>query len=243
MSLINQALRKAQRDRTPNRMAQPGEQSSAAYANSAARGMNPALVIGLIIAVAVLIGLVVGLSVVIFKDDATTPSQGVATTQPTAPATPVAPAQTTTAPTPVSAPLTQALATTARAPEAPVEASVVDELRKAREATEAEVAAQAKAAANKALAVAEAAKIEAQVAAAAAARAAAKPSEDIIAWLGSAKLTGVKISDTENKVILNGEAYSVGEYVNFKLGLKVMIIQQERVLFVDNNGKKYMKRL
>jgi len=35
----------------------------------------------------------------------------------------------------------------------------------------------------------------------------------------------------------------LGEYVNFKLGLKVMIIQEKRILFVDENGKKYMKRL
>ncbi|MGZ0656514.1 hypothetical protein ACWPKS_12995 [Coraliomargarita sp. W4R72] len=241
MSLINQALHKAQRDRTPNRMAQPGEQSSAAYASSAARGMSPTLVIGLIIAVAVLVGLVVGLSVVIFKDDSTTPPAQVAATQAVAPSAPAqAPAST---PEPVAAPITQAPRAAPTNTEAASAPSVVDELRKAREAAEAAAKAQSKAEAEQAVAAAQAAELEAQAAAAAAARAAAKPSEDIIAWLGHAKLSGVKISETESKVILNGKAYAVGQFVNFKLGLKVMVIQEKRVLFVDNNGKKYMKRL
>jgi hypothetical protein len=207
MSLINQALHKAQRDRTPKRMPQPGEQSPAAYANSAASGMNPALVIGLVIAVAVLIGLVVGLSDVIFNDGSKAPQQFANAPASLAPATSATPQ------------ISQPLATTGKFEAAP-EPSVVDELRKAREAAEAKAAYQTKAAEQ------------------AAARAAAKPSEDIIAWLGSAKLSGVRISGTGNKAIVNGNTYSVGDFVNFKLGLKVMIIQQTRVFFVDNNGKK-----
>jgi len=233
MSLINQALHKAQRDRTPNRMAQPGEQSPANYANSAASGMSPTLVIGLVIAVAMLIGLVVGLSVVIFKGDSATPAQQATVTQPTIPAQQ---ALTQTATTTPSAPVTAPASTTPTMAKASPEPSVVEELRKARESAEAEATAQAQAAAEKATSAAKAADV-------AAARAAAQPSEDIITWLGSAKLSGVKISNTESKVILNGKAYAVGQFVNFKLGLKVMVIQETRVLFVDNNGKKYMKRL
>ncbi|MDQ8208065.1 hypothetical protein QEH52_11135 [Coraliomargarita sp. SDUM461003] len=238
MSLINQALRKAQRDRTPNRMAQPGEQSAPAYAQSAARGMSPALVIGLVIAVAVLIGLVVGLSVVIFRDNST-PARPISNA---ASATPASGENPTPAPQPAHSPIPQAsvpaLAPTTAAPGESTAAapSVVDELRKAREAAEAKAAAEAQAAAK-------AAELEAKAAAAAKARAEAKPSQDIITWLGQAKLSGVKISTSESKVILNGKAYAVGEYVNYNLGLKVMVIQQERVLFMDNNGKKYMKRL
>lgn len=228
MSLINQALRKAQRDRTPNRMSQPGEQSPSAYANSTASGMSPTLVIGLVIAVAVLIGLVVGLSVVIFKGDPTPPPQQVASSR--APTAPVP-----TVPTVQPLPQISQPAPTTSAKVTP-EPTVVDELRKAREAAEAEEAAQAKLAAENAAAAAKAAEEVAS-------RAAAKPSEDIIQWLGTAKLSGVKISETESKAIINGNAYSVGEFVNFKLGLKVMIIQEQRVLFIDNNGKKYMKRL
>lgn len=238
MSLINQALRKAQRDRTPDRMSQPGEQSPAAYASTAASGMSPALVIGLVIAVAVLIGLVVGLSVVIFKgDDAPTKIAQSETTPSPEPAS----ATLEGTPEPVEAPLKAIQPTISQKVEvAQTETtpapSVVDELRKAREAAEAQAAAEAKLAAEKAAA-------EAKAAEEAAARAAAKPSEDIIQWLGTAKISGVKISDTESKVILNGKSYSVGEFANFKLGLKVLLIQENRILFVDNNGKKYMKRL
>ncbi len=228
MSLINKALHKAQRDRTPNRMHQPGEQSPATYASSAASGMNPALVIGLVIAVAVLIGLVAGLSIVIFKGDPTPPPQQVAAISTQVAAAPTAPGASVQPQ--ISTPSTTALVEAAPAP------SVVDELRKAREDAETKAATQAKLAADQAEA-------EAKIAQEAAARAAAKPSEDIITWLGSAKLSGVRLSETESKVILNGNAYSVGEFVNFKLGLKVMIIQEQRVLFIDNNGKKYMKRL
>jgi len=231
MSLINQALRKAQRDRSPNRMPQPGEQGPAAYANSATNGLRPTLVVGLVIALAVLLGLVAGLSVVLFKGESAAPAQPPATAPLAGTAAP-APAPDT----PVDPPITPPSATARVKPEAAPAPGVVEELRRAREATEAEAAAQAEAAAAKAAAEAKAAEVEA-------ARAAAQPSEDIIDWLGRAKLSGVRLSDTESKVILNGQAYAVGEYVNFKLGLKVMIIQESRVLFMDNNGKKYMKRL
>lgn len=233
MSLINQALRKAQRDRTPNRMPQPGEQSPAAYASTTAAGMSPALVIGLVIAVAVLVGLVVGLSVVIFKGDSTQTAAAETSAAPAVAATVTAEPPAPAAPTTATPPATPIKAEAPTSPEktelAKVEEkaapSVVDELRKAREAAKAQAAAEAKAAEE------------------AAARAAAKPSEDIIQWLGTAKISGVKLSEAGDKVILNGKSYSVGEYVNFKLGLKVLIIQESRVLFVDRNGKKYMKRL
>jgi pyruvate/2-oxoglutarate dehydrogenase complex dihydrolipoamide acyltransferase (E2) component len=209
-------------------MPQAGEQSPTAYASTAASGMSPTLVIGLVIAVAVLVGLVMGLSVVIFKGDEAPASMAQNQAAPAAnialqTAPEASPQQVDTAAKAAPAAsqekveLTQAQETTVP--------SVVEELRKAREAAEAQAVAEAKAAEE------------------AAARAAAKPSEDIIDWLGKAKISGVKLSDAESKVILNGKPYSVGEFVNFKLGLKVMIIQEKRVLFVDNNGKKYLKRL
>lgn len=233
MSLINQALHKAQRDRTPNRMPQPGEQSPAAYASTAASGMSPTLVIGLVIAVAVLIGLVAGLSVVIFKgDDAPVTVAAGNQATPELTTTP----QSAPEPTAVTPSTTSISAAPEKVEVAKVEEaaapSVVEELRKAREEAEAQVAAETKLAAEKAKAAEEAA-----------ARATAKPSEDIITWLGTAKISGVKLSETGSKVILNGKSYSVGQFANFKLGLKVLVIQESRVLFIDNNGKKYMKRL
>jgi hypothetical protein len=216
MSLINQALRKAQRDRTPSRRPLGGEQTPTAYASSTARGMRPALVIGLVIAVAILVGLVAGLSVVIFKGDSTPLTRVAAAPAATPQSDPVAePPSSAPAPAPLDVLPSPPAATRPAAPAATP--SDFEELRKARAATEAEVAIPA--------------------------TAAAQPSEDIIAWLGNAKLSGVRISDTESKVIVNGKAYAVGDYVHYKLGIKIMLIQERQVLFVDLEGKKYMKRL
>ena len=238
MSLINQALRKAQRDRTPNRMTEAGASTPAQVAAAGANGMKPGLVIGLVITVALLVGLVAGLSLVLFSGTEPAPAT-VAQQQEIVPPTPAAasPAATSPAvepakptPAPAPAPVEPIAQQTAPAQEAlPLQREtnppVVEELRKAREAAETKAAAEAKAAEE------------------ATARAAAKPSQDIIDWLARAVISGVKLSDAESKVILNGDSYAVGEYVNFGLGLKVLIIQEKRVLFIDENEKKYMKRL
>ncbi|MFU8847963.1 MAG: hypothetical protein ACNA77_04515 [Opitutales bacterium] len=239
MSLINQALRKAQRDRTPPRMADAG--TTGPFSTTAARtdGMKPGLIIGLVIAVAVLLGLVAGLSVVLLKSSDASPTAQQASASPEMP-----PEQRNT-----SRPATESVATTPGAlqPIAPAIESavktrpilerettprVVEDLRQAREA--AEVRAEAETAAAAA---------EAKAADEAAARAAAEPNQEIITWLSQAQISGVKLSETESKVILNGKSYAEGELVNFALGLKVLIIQERRMLFVDDNGKKYMKRL
>lgn len=219
MSLINQALRKAQRDRTPNRIAEPDAGGPATAAPAVSSGMNPSLIIGLIVAVAVLLGLVAGLSIVLFKGGESapiaqqapaTPEKAAAEQAPTKPLEPVAPTMATSG---NATPLERDTAT-----------NLVGELRKAREAAEAKAATEAIAAEE------------------AAARAAVKPSQKIIDWLSRAKVTGVMLSETNSKVILNGKTYAVGDYANYSLGLKIMIIQEKRLLFVDNNGKKYMKR-
>jgi len=222
MSLINQALRKAQRDRTPERM--PDGQSSApestASGSENTQGMRMGLVIGLVVAVAVLIGLVAGLSLLLLRGKEDAPAAQQLATLSTETATPT---------TPASVEPIQAATESKPAADDPIardqSTSVVDELRLAREAAETKAAA------------------EAQAAEVAAARAAAKPSPEIIDWLSRAQISGVKLSETGNKVILNGEPYVVGEYANYTLGLKVFIIQEKRVLFIDKNGKKYMKRL
>jgi F0F1-type ATP synthase assembly protein I len=234
MSLINQALRKAQRDRTPNRMAEPGADGGSTHAATGGSGMKPGLVIGLVVVVALLLGLVAGLSIVLLKvgepaavaQQASPSPEKVAATEP-APA-PSAPNETgATTPEPIEPQKTSSTETAAL--ERGSKVPLVEELRKAREAAEAKAAAEAQAAR--------------EAAEAAAAKAAAEPSQEIIDWLSRAKITGVKLSSAESKVILNGEPYAVGEYVNYALGLKVMVVQEKRVLFVDDNGKKYLKRI
>jgi pyruvate/2-oxoglutarate dehydrogenase complex dihydrolipoamide acyltransferase (E2) component len=172
-----------------------------------------------------LIGLVVGLSIVILKDDSNA--------QPTARAN-AAPGATTSAPeqidpaTPAaSESITPQIAPPARSQTTALSpaSNVVEELRQARKATEAKAASDAKAAT------------------AAKERAEAEPSQAVIEWLGKSKISGVRLAGDASRVILNGEAFSIGEVVNFGLGLEVLFIEETRVLFEDSNGKRYMKRL
>jgi rRNA maturation endonuclease Nob1 len=239
MSLINQALHKAQRDRTPNRMAQPTDSAQpAAAVPVSGNGMKPSLMIGLVIAVALLLGLVAGLSVVLLKDNSAPIQQVSESTPPTvAQVTPIAPpAITQRAPAAPIAPFEPARPLAQETIEEQVGPTVIEELRLARQAAEAKAEAEAIAAQE-----AEAKRIAAEEEAAR--KAAAKPSQDIINWLGQAKVSGVRLSETGSKVILNGKAYAVGETVHYGLGLKVLIVQEKRILFIDTNGKKYMKTL
>ncbi|MGJ8654109.1 MAG: hypothetical protein ACSHX8_12620 [Opitutaceae bacterium] len=239
MSLINQALRKAQNDRTPGHRPPASANPTGAGSSMAPpsrSGMSPGLVVGLIVVVALLIGVIAGLSVVLLKDK---PAPTEITAQPAlAPLEPTAtpaPAPAPTAPTP-TVEAREAVFTPPTTPEpaatqatAPDEQTVLEQLRMAREAAEAKAA------------KAEAARVAAE--AEAARKAAIQPSQDIITWLSHTQISGVRLSDTGSKVILNGKAYAVGETANFELGLKVLVIQEKRVLFIDGNGKKYLKRL
>lgn len=237
MSLINQALRKAQRDRTPNRMVQPDQPGQAPMRPSGSDNqMKPGLIVGGIAVVALLIGVIAGLTIVVFKSDAPATATAAAPAETTTPApqvetpAPIAPAPAPLATIPTVAPIPAVENNHAQSP------SVLGELQIAREAAEAKAAAEAK--------IAQAAEDARLAAEAEAARlAATKPSDDIINWLSHAKVSGVRLSESGSKVILNGKAYSVGETVHYGLGLKVLVVQEERILFIDNNGKKYMKRL
>ena len=230
MSLINQALRKAQRDRSPDRATDAQSVAPAPVASGASKsGMKLGLVLGLAVTLAVLVGLVVGLSIVLIKDSgATAKTEQIAAGSETV-ETKQASTQIATAEALKTEEPRAILSANTPAEDVPSKqtqvSSVVEELRLAREAAEAKAAAEAK------------------IAAEAVARAAAKPSPAIIDWLSKAQMSGVKISGADSKVILNGKPYSVGDYANYALGLKVMIIQEKRVLFVDKNGKKYLKKL
>lgn len=223
MSLINQALRKAQQQRTPSRPATAADHASASPTNYRVNSNQSGLLIGLVAGIALLIGLVAGLTIVVLRKDPAPVTQQAATLP--APVKQIAPAT----------PVFQPLAPPTPAPTQPLEQgspSVLNDLRLARVAAEAKAAADATSAKQ-----IEAAK---QLAAT---KAAAKPSQDIIQWLGKSKISGVRLSTSGNKVILNNKAYSVGETVNLGLGLKVLIIQEKRILFIDPNGKKYLKQV
>ena len=241
MSLINQALRKAQQDRTPKTMQPDTDQSMSAEGTRPYRsqesGMKPGVVISLIVMVALLIGIIAGLSVVLFKGGDTSTAEAPQSISDTARES-LQPLQSS-AKIPVRS--------TPQSGKSEAALGVLDELRIAREDAEAKAATEA-AAVEEAERIAiveakEAKRIAAAKAEEAARIAAAKPSQDIIKWLSESKVTGVRLSPAGNKVILNGKAFVVDETVHFGLGLKVLAIEEKRILFVDKVGKKYMKRL
>ncbi|NQY31957.1 MAG: hypothetical protein HRT56_02140 [Coraliomargarita sp.] len=225
MSLINQALKKAQNDRTtmPSGNLPPSSGEGMQAASTKEHGPNKGLILGIVAGFALLIGLVAGLTVIVLSGDDPQPA-------------PVAQASAPTQEPEKTVSETAAPATIAKPqPEAPTSAAqeTLAELAAAREAAEAEVAKQREAALAAKAAAEEAAR-----------KAAAKPDPKIIDWLSKVKLAGVRLADDGNsKVLLNSDAYGVGDTVNYSLGLKVLIIQEKRVLFVDANDKKYLKRL
>lgn len=212
MSLINQALRKAQHQRTPNRAATAADHAGGnpSHNHTVSTGRS-GLLIGLIAGIAVLIGLVAGLSIVMLQTD---PASAAGQTVPE----PTAVTQTTQpeATEPLLWPLKQSHPA-APPPTASNSQDILTALHHARDAVEAKAAA-----------------VEQTISA-------AQPSQDVINWLTHATISGVRISKTNSKVILNNKTYSVGETVNFKLRLKVLIIQEKRALFIDHDGIKYFK--
>ena len=248
MSLINQALKKAQHDRSgttappPMNTAENQRQHAHEMAN-ADRSLKPGLIIGLVVAIAVLVGLVAGLTLALLKEQPAVP-QLAATPTPQAlkPAsasaeTPALPVPSATAPQLSTPPIATISSKTSPS------SDTLEELRLAREAAEAKARTEAEVA-RKAEEAREAAELAARKAAEQqAAIAKADPSEEIIQWLGQSTINGVRLSESGSKVLLNGRSYGVGEHVNFKLKLKVMAIREKLVLFVDQTGKKYLKRL
>jgi flagellar basal body-associated protein FliL len=253
MSLINQALRKAQHQRSPNASntsaATPATPQPQFQHNQNTK--KSGLLVGLIIGIAVLIGLVSGLTVVLLnKEPDPAASIQENTTHTAEPATTpqvTQPTESVTQPR-IATPKAQPLALPAD------NSKLQEELRRAREAAEAQIAADTAAAAKAkadALAAEQAAeaKLKADQEAAeaeaskAAELAATTANEEIIQWLSTATISGTRISSKGNKVILNNKGYDEGDTVNLRLGIKLLIIQENRLLFVDANGKRYMKQL
>ena len=72
---------------------------------------------------------------------------------------------------------------------------------------------------------------------------AAEPKQEIVEWLSQSKVFGIRISKGSSKVILNNKAFTTGEIVNFDFELKLLNIDESKLLFVDPDGAEYTKRL
>ena len=70
---------------------------------------------------------------------------------------------------------------------------------------------------------------------------ASKPNEEIVDWLAQSKVTGVRITNSSSKVILNNQAFVPGDSVNMTLDLTILKIEAERIIFIDSNNVEYVK--
>jgi hypothetical protein len=72
---------------------------------------------------------------------------------------------------------------------------------------------------------------------------AAEPNQEIVDWLAQSKVTGIRITDSSSKVILNNDAFMPGDIVNMNLRLEILKIEEQRIILIDSNGVKYVKLL
>ncbi len=264
MSLINQALKKAQNDRSNARpeAENPSSPPLIAPNNQApmqqrpSSGISPGLIIGLVIGLFVVVAALLILVIVLVLRP-TNSSPKLAETS-----TPIISEQLTPKQTPISQDQNQQQSAESRQK---AETNLAEQLKVARETAEAkakaeakvlvetkalaEIAAQKEKAEAEALAAAEVkreeeAKLKAFTEMKAAEEAAKnKHNPEIVQWLGGATINGVRLSASGSKVLINGKAYSVGDHAHYGLGIKVMVIEENRVLFIDKNGKRYVKQI
>lgn len=239
MSLINQALKKAQDSRgTPPHAASNIPHTSPNYTPPPAKSKS-ALKLGLVAAFAVLIGLVAGLSVLLFGQQNTPADNIPANTADTAPP-PAQVATTTTPAPPASAPETatpQPTTTANTAPRAPhnqpaAQPVELAELQSARILAENDL--QTQQAQRAAQANAEQAAI--------AERAAIQRANEIRSWINTAKINGIKLTGSSPKVVINSKAYTIGDTLHFDLGLAIQSIEKDLIVIIDQFGHEYTKR-
>ena len=210
MSLINEALRKAQNQRTSAPGLGNGFNSGNPSVNYAGRSTPYSLIIGLGLCILILVGLVAGLTTVLLSKNTTSPVQP--------PATPVESA--TPLPGTALEPSIPESATDTAEPEPTLAESAEPE----SQGLTPEPAGQAPAAVETPAII-------------------STPNQEIVDWLAQSIVSGLRITSSSSKVILNNKGYMPGEIVNMELGLKVLTIEENRIVFVDANGIEYVKLL
>lgn len=195
MSLINEALRKAQTQRTQSPGLGSGTENQAiGYAPGPSR---IGLMIGLGMSIVILIGLVAGLTILLLSKSGPQIVQEPATAEPAKPAT------ETTAPASISESATET--------ESVSKPSITPLPKQTPETIEQP------------------------------ATAPPEPSQEITDWIAQSTISGVRITTTSSKVILNNKAFVPDETVNMSLGLKILTIEPERIILIDSNGAEYVK--
>jgi hypothetical protein len=86
---------------------------------------------------------------------------------------------------------------------------------------------------------------DAAPAASAPAAAPASPTHSALVYeyIDRLRVTGIRASDTDPKVLMNDRVYRVGDLVNRSLGLRLSGIQSSQLTFTDESGAVYTKDL
>ena len=232
MSLINEALKKAQNQRTNPPVTPPG--TPPPTANSSAPQPSPFGKIGVLIAIcAVIVSLSVLATVFLLRRPTSEPI--VSALPATAPA-PQRIASATTTPAPIAAKPTDAVSpapTVAAATNTPANNS-------AKTSPASATATAANAAPLTASAIAF--PVMTPTPTPSPEPTPVKPTIRIQALVDKFRISGIRISDTDSKVILNDHLFRVDDPVESSLGLRLTKIEEHRLTFVDADGNTYVKR-
>ncbi|MES2692233.1 MAG: hypothetical protein V4773_02090, partial [Verrucomicrobiota bacterium] len=71
--------------------------------------------------------------------------------------------------------------------------------------------------------------------------AAAKTDERIAAFVDAIKVTGIRSSGAESRVLMNDRVYKVNDIVERTLGVRLVKVAPDSLTFSDNNGFTYVK--
>lgn len=70
----------------------------------------------------------------------------------------------------------------------------------------------------------------------------AKPDERIQQYVDALKVAGIRSSGTESKVLMNDRVFRVNDIVDRALGVKLIKVSPDSLTFTDANGAEYVKR-
>jgi hypothetical protein len=245
MSLINDALKKAQNQRTGHLADAAPMPGGGSGANRGQRGMPTGMLV-LLIAGAVVVVIISVVATVYFVNRPATPKSTppvIVSTQPVA------------APAVSNGPALPAPALVAPAPTAPGAVSSASQSVAAAAAPAAALATPSPIIIAPVIVKATPPPVEPPAAppaaveepAAAAATPAAEPvvegslEDRINAFVDKVRVTGIRTSDSGSKVLMNDHVYRVNDLVDRKLGLKLVKIAPDSLTFADAKGATYVK--
>jgi hypothetical protein len=69
-----------------------------------------------------------------------------------------------------------------------------------------------------------------------------RPDPDVLAYVNTLKVRGIRITNGESKVLMNNKVYKTGEIVNYDLNVKLSEVSGQELIFEDVQGNTYVAR-